>query len=88
MLLTNIVLYLYSVDVEEAQKLITAAELADNSYVGTFGNNGWGAKANEVLMQVRGKGFRHEKTKKKRGSYRGGSIDTGAVHSFKFSYDD
>jgi nucleolin len=30
-----------------------------------------------------GKNFRHEKTKKKRGSYRGGSIDTG-VHSIKF----
>jgi len=35
----------------------------------------WGAKANEVLSQVRGKGFRHEKTKKKRGTYRGGQLD-------------
>ena len=37
----------------------------------------WGAKANEHLSIVKGKGFRHEKTKKKRGSYRGGSLETG-----------
>ena len=34
-------------------------------------------------MKVRGKDFRHEKTKKKRGSYRGGLIDMGAVKSIK-----
>lgn len=38
-------------------------------------------------MQVRGKDFRHEKTKKKRGNYRGGKIDLGS-NSIKFSYDD
>ena len=38
-------------------------------------------------VQVRGKDFRHEKTKKKRGSYRGGVIDH-AVNSFKFDSDD
>lgn len=38
-------------------------------------------------MQVRGKDFRHEKTKKKRGSYKGGLIDN-AVNSFKFESDD
>lgn len=37
--------------------------------------------------QVRGKDFRHEKTKKKRGTYRGGAIDN-AVNSFKFESDD
>lgn len=31
--------------------------------------------------------FRHEKTKKKRGSYRGGQIDLQA-HSVKFNYSD
>ncbi|CAK9142299.1 unnamed protein product [Ilex paraguariensis] len=31
--------------------------------------------------------FRHEKTKKKRGSYRGGQIDLQS-HSVKFNYDD
>ena len=40
------------------------------------------------LWQVRGKDFRHEKTKKKRGSYRGGAIEPGAVHSFKFESED
>ncbi len=50
-----------------------------------FGDDGYGAKASNILMQVRGKDFRHEKTKKKRGSYRGGTI-TLASNSFK--YDD
>lgn len=31
--------------------------------------------------------FRHEKTKKKRGTYRGGQIDLQS-HSIKFNYDD
>ena len=34
-------------------------------------------------MVCAGKSFRHEKTKKKRGSYRGGIIDT-QVYSIKF----
>jgi SRP40, C-terminal domain len=38
-------------------------------------------------LQVRGKDFRHEKTKKKRGSYFGGKIDPGARHSFKYDSD-
>jgi hypothetical protein len=60
----------------------------DNSYVGTFGTDGWGFKAQQVLGQVRGKDFRHEKTKKKRGSYRGGAIDVGARCSYKFDSDE
>ncbi|GBP98546.1 Nucleolar and coiled-body phosphoprotein 1, partial [Eumeta japonica] len=43
----------------------------------------WGERANHDLKNTRGKSFKHEKTKKKRGSYRGGVIDT-AVHSIKF----
>ena len=39
------------------------------------------------MNQVRGKDFRHEKTKKKRGTYRGGAID-GGVRSFKYASDD
>ena len=31
----------------------------------------WGERANRDLKFTRGKGFRHEKTKKKRGSYSG-----------------
>merc|ERR1711934_522443 len=47
----------------------------DNSYAGTYGDGGWGAKASDILIKTRGKSFRHEKTKKKRGTYRGGKID-------------
>uniref|UniRef100_A0A7N1A936 Srp40 C-terminal domain-containing protein n=1 Tax=Kalanchoe fedtschenkoi TaxID=63787 RepID=A0A7N1A936_KALFE len=59
------------VKVEEV--VITDERLKDNSYWAKDGaESGYGAKAQEVLGQVRGKDFRHEKTKKKRGSYRGG----------------
>jgi hypothetical protein len=58
--------------------------LEDNSYVKQFGNDGYGAKASEVLITVKGKDFRHEKTKRKRGSYRGGAI-TLESNSFKYS---
>ncbi|OWM86946.1 suppressor protein SRP40 [Punica granatum] len=62
--------------------------LKDNSYWAKDGAEvGYGAKAQEVLGQVRGRDFRHEKTKKKRGSYRGGQIDLQS-HSVKFNYDD
>jgi len=54
---------------------------------GTFGAGGWGARASEVLLRVRGKDFRHEKTKKKRGTYRGGLI-SNAVNSIKLSFSD
>lgn len=36
-------------------------------------------------MQVRGKDFKREMTKKKRGSYRGGTI---SLQSSSFKYDD
>ncbi|XP_052198935.1 suppressor protein SRP40 [Diospyros lotus] len=62
--------------------------LQDNSYWAKDGADvGYGAKAQEILGQVRGRDFRHEKTKKKRGSYRGGQIDLQS-HSVKFNYDD
>lgn len=62
--------------------------LQDNSYWALDGaGSGYGAKAQEVLGQVRGRDFRHEKTKKKRGTYRGGQIDLQA-HSIKFNYSD
>ncbi|CAM9187345.1 unnamed protein product, partial [Choristocarpus tenellus] len=54
---------------------------------GTFGVGGYGAKASEKLLKVRGKDFRHEKTKKKRGNYRGGLIST-VTHSVKFADSD
>eukprot|EP00252_Welwitschia_mirabilis_P024911 TRINITY_DN7600_c0_g1_i4.p1 TRINITY_DN7600_c0_g1~~TRINITY_DN7600_c0_g1_i4.p1 ORF type:complete len:471 (+),score=146.09 TRINITY_DN7600_c0_g1_i4:204-1616(+) len=62
--------------------------LQDNSYWAKDGAEiGYGAKAQEVLGQVRGKDFRHEKTKKKRGSYKGGMIDLES-RSIKFNYSD
>ncbi|XP_042408405.1 nucleolar and coiled-body phosphoprotein 1-like [Zingiber officinale] len=62
--------------------------LKDNSYWAKDGaDSGYGAKAQEVLGQVKGRNFRHEKTKKKRGSYRGGQIDLQS-HSVKFTYSD
>ncbi|CAL5439053.1 unnamed protein product [Camellia sinensis] len=62
--------------------------LQNNSYWAKDGAEvGYGAKAQEILGQVKGRDFRHEKTKKKRGSYRGGQIDLQA-HSIKFNYSD
>ena len=43
-------------------------------------------KASKDLIVTQGKSFRHEKTKKKRGSYRGGQINVG-VNSVKFDSD-
>ena len=43
----------------------------------------YGDKAFSDLRPTRGKDFRHEKNKKKKGSYRGGFIDTG-IHSIRF----
>ena len=60
----------------------------DNSYEARFGEGGYGAKANSVLAKVRGKDFRHEKTKRKRGTYRGGTIDTSSGTSFRFPDSD
>ena len=63
---------------------ITKTALKDNSYK-SFDT--WGAKANQDLIVTRGKGFRSEKTKKKRGSYRGGAINVG-VNSIRFDDSD
>lgn len=61
--------------------------LANNSFDAKLGAHGdWGQKANDVLRFTKGKSFRHEKTKKKRGSYRGGAIST-SVNSIKFDSD-
>ena len=71
----------------DEEKALQKAIVADNRYEAVFGSGGYGAKANEKLKTVRGKDFRHEKTKKKRGSYRGGAIDEGAVRSVDFDSD-
>lgn len=65
--------------------------MADNSYEGAFGENGFGARASAKLLQVQGKRFQHEKTKAKR-SYNGfaktGQGITMESFSSKFKYDD
>ncbi|GMH23728.1 hypothetical protein Nepgr_025571 [Nepenthes gracilis] len=73
----------------KAEEVVFAAEkLQDNSYWAKDGaESGYGAKAQEILGSVRGRDFRHEKTKKKRGSYRGGQIDL-QTHSVKFNYSE
>jgi len=59
-----------------AEEIHVREELRDNSFDAKIGARGdWGEKANEDLRVTKGKSFRHEKTKKKRGSYRGGSIN-------------
>ncbi|KAI8901100.1 SRP40, C-terminal domain-containing protein, partial [Globomyces pollinis-pini] len=62
--------------------------LKDNTFMGKGGAEGsYGHKAHMDLIVTRGKGFRKEKDKKKRGSYRGGRIDFES-HSFKFDNSD
>merc|ERR1711862_172271 len=63
----------------------------DNTYHGAFGNDGFGARSSERLVKVRGKDFRHEKTKRKRtfngfSKREGGSINAKESHSIKFTY--
>jgi len=59
--------------------------IADNRYVAKDApKNDYGQRAHEALIVTRGQGFRKEKNKKKRGSYRGGEI-TMESHSFKFA---
>ena len=55
--------------------------MASNAY--NAGEENYGAKASKDLIVTRGEGFRKEKQKKKRGSYRGGVIDFES-RSFKF----
>lgn len=64
--------------------------MADNSYEGAFGQAGFGSRSSEKLLQVRGKRFQHEKTKKKR-TFNGFSRAGGAISmesfSTKFNHD-
>lgn len=74
------------------EALVIGGAVADNSYEGTFGENGFGAKASAKLPEVRGKKFQHEKTKRKR-SFNGLSKQAGGaitMNSFstKFYHSD
>ena len=62
-----------------------SAASPDNSYLSNkYQSYGYADKAYKDLSATRGKGFTKEKNKKKRGSYRGGAIDTSGGKSFKF----
>jgi len=74
---------------------VEAQRLLDNTFESKFKDEyadgevreDYGAKASAILAAVRGKDFRHEKTKKKRGTYKGGPIDM-ASNSIKFVNSD
>ena len=70
----------------KAEEIDVNEKFSDNRFESKAGFDTWGAKASQDLIVTRGKSFRHEKTKKKRGSYRGGPINTG-VASIKFDSD-
>lgn len=61
--------------------------LKDNSYNTTYKGEyeDYGNRANRDFFATKGKEFRAEKSKKKRGSYHGGRIDANASRSFKFT---
>lgn len=72
--------------VKEEEVYIKNQDLADNTFEAKGGADGFGFKANQILKFTKGKSFRHEKTKKKRGTYKGGEINMG-VTSIKFQSD-
>jgi hypothetical protein len=73
----------------EAQRLLdnTFESKFKDTYADGEVREDYGAKASAILAAVRGKDFRHEKTKKKRGTYKGGPIDL-ASNSIKFVNSD
>merc|ERR1712013_933292 len=64
-----------------AEEIEVDPRLADNSANSSFDT--WGAKATQDLIVTKGKSFRHEKTKKKRGSYKGGPINISSLYVVK-----
>jgi hypothetical protein len=52
------------------------------------GKDGFGSRANELLRKTKGASFLKGKNKMKKSGYRGGKIDAGGSHSYKFYYDD
>ena len=62
--------------------------LRDNRFEAQFSPGHFSQRAHETLIKVRGKGFRHEMTKAKRGNYRGGQVNIHEVNSFKFPDSD
>ncbi|KAI9065387.1 hypothetical protein FKP32DRAFT_1567789, partial [Trametes sanguinea] len=67
-----------------AQKLCAVRLSSHHGIVQGASQSDYGAKAARDLIVTRGAGFRKEKNKKKRGSYRGGEI-TMESYSIKFN---
>src|SRR2546423_819214 len=62
-----------------------SANATEDSFISNkYQNYDYAERAYKDLSVTRGKGFTKEKNKKKRGSYRGGAIDTSGGKSFKF----
>jgi hypothetical protein len=86
-LLTMICLFFLAMRRVDSSEWLGKQGSWDMSYEGTFGESGYGAKAQQVLGQVRGARFQHEKNKRKK-SYFGGAINDTAVNSIKFADSD
>lgn len=56
------------------------SKFSSNKYI----NYDYAERAHQDLSVTRGKGFTKEKNKKKRGSYRGGTIDVDGRKGIKF----
>lgn len=65
----------------------TDPKLKDNSFSSKQGKDKFGEKAYNDFRTVKGKNFRKEKTKKKKGNYRGGQINQDVL-SIKFDWAD
>lgn len=64
-------------------------ELKSNRFLDKSGSAGsYGEKAFYELNSAKGRDFKHEKNKKKKGTYKGGRIDTTSVCSVKFDDSD
>lgn len=71
----------------KSDEVLINRKLSNNSFEAKKGAAGsWGEKAHRDLKHTQGKSFKREKGKKKKGQYRGGSIDT-SVNSVKFDSD-
>jgi hypothetical protein len=73
--------------IDESQVFEKDPRLKSNSYedkVKFSPGESWGLKAARELASVSGDRWNHEKTKKKRGSYRGGPISM-TVHSIQLA---
>lgn len=70
--------------IREEQVTFQDDKLRDNTFFSKA--DSYGVKAHNDLVVTRGKGFRKEKTKKKRQNHHGGTLNY-QINSFKFSDD-